>query len=356
MKNIFSREDLYGLAWGKPVLAQIEISGNCNQHCLHCFRGHREPVVVQDLPFSSWQLMLNKLFRLGVRRLDFTGSESFLHPELARILEWTKGKGFENRINTNGTIDVEPVLKFADEIIFSVHGLGSIHNKIVGNRGAFGLVENNIFRTSKSDTRVSINMSLFKSNYHQMLNVYRHFDSRYNLHSFSPTIPVSSRYGNSFGKQSLAMNRALVADYLSKLGKINRDKLVLKHGFHSIFINDQRHYRGENFPLPNCAAGKYKLIVDHDGSVYPCNFFRGEEFFCGNLLHNDEADVWKNGRGFKKFRSLVLDERLPGKCNSCLKKAKCFSGCRAWAEHYRKGGFYENRDSRCAIGSAFIRS
>jgi radical SAM protein with 4Fe4S-binding SPASM domain len=354
--NGFDRNELLELAWEKPILAQLELTGKCNQRCKFCYTGKKIVEIKPDLTLAQWQFIILKLRNLGIRRLDFTGRESFLFPDFATLVNWCKKLRFEVRINTNGTLDVSNVLASVDEMVFSVHGIGSVHDEIVGKAKSFDLIETNIRRAVAEGVRVSINMSLIKSNYHQMMEVFEYFDSRFGIHKFAPSIPVFSRFGNAFEDIALVLDKELLADYINNLKKIPKNKLTLKHGFHSIFINDKEHYRNSGLLLPNCAAGKYKLVVESDGRVFPCNFFKSGEFYCGNILTDDEYCIWKTGKGFNLFRQLILDDKVPGECNKCLKKPRCYSGCRAWASTYEEGGFENVKDRRCEIGFAFIGS
>lgn len=359
MINGFDRRELLEMAWEKPILAQLEITSKCNLECLFCYNGENKEIMVQkkpDLTLAEWQTIIIKLHNIGVRRLDFTGRESFMYPYFGALLSWCKKIGFEIRVNSNGTFNVSNILKDVDEIIFSAHGLGSVHDEITGRAGSFDLLEANIRKTVLAGVKASVNMSLVKSNYHQFIEVFDYFDEKYGLHKFAPAIPIQSNSGSKFKDKSLVLTSELLADYIAKLKKIPQGKLVLKHGFHSIFINDERHYQDNGLLLPNCAAGKYKLIVGSDGRVFPCNFFKSEEYFCGNILRDDEFQIWKFGQGFEKFRKLILDEKIPGECFNCLKKSRCYSGCRAWSLTYNNGGFENVKDKRCDLGSAFIRN
>ncbi|MFA5023599.1 MAG: radical SAM protein [Patescibacteria group bacterium] len=352
----FTREELLEMAWEKPILAQIGITSLCNRHCPFCYAWHRAAETKPDLPLLEWQGMILKLRRLGVQRLDFTGRESLLYDEATALFAWCKEQGFENRLNTNGTVDVTAALPYIDEIVYSVHGLGDIHDQIMGSPGDFYRVKENMERTAKAGVKISVNMSLLKSNYHQLNLVFDYFDSQYGLYKFAPFLPVPSLYGKDFSGTGLEINRESLSDYLDCLRRIPVEKLTLKHGFHSIFIAERKHYRDNGLLLPNCAAGKYKLIVENDGRVFPCNFFRSQEFYCGNLLTDDETTIWRSGAGFKHFRDLVLGEKIPAECSQCLKKPRCYSGCRAWSLTYQKGGFENVKDKRCDPGSAFIGS
>ena len=352
--NGFTKEELLQLAWAKPILAQLEITNQCNQDCAFCYQ--KRTLDKPDLSLTEWQVIISKLLNLGIRRLDFTGSENFMSPYLKDLLVWCKQKKLEIRVNTNGTYDVSDCLPYIDELVFSAHGLENIHDMVVKRPGSFKSLEKNVLRSSQAGVKTSINMTLVKSNYHQLVEVYDYFTALFPIHKFAPVIPISAPQGNEFIDQFLEITPELIDDYKCRLSLIPSTQLLLKQGFHSIFIDDLTHYQNSKFPLPNCAGGKYKLIIDSDGRVFPCNFFKSDEFYCGNMLTDDEQSVWKNGKGFVRFRNIVLEEKISKKCGACAKKLKCFSGCRAWSSNYQTGGFEYVNDQRCEMGCAFIGS
>lgn len=354
----FTREELLELSWEKPVMAQIAVTRNCNQRCLFCFRSCGPEDVYPELSLVEWKTIIGKCRRLGVRKLNFSGGESFVYPYLLPLVIWAKEQGFEIVINTNGWFDVREIGHYVDELIFSVHGIGKMHNQIVGigKEDAFGMLESNIAIASKISAKVSINMVLVRTNYDHVIQVFDYFNSRYGLYKFSPTIAIKSLFGRQYGKNALDVTKELLESYVTILRQIPGQQLQLKHGFQSIFFNDPQIYMSASIPLPGCAAGKYKLIIEHDGGVYPCNFFRGPEFYCGNLLEEDEGNIWQAGKGFIRFRELVLKEKISDECADCLKRTMCFSGCRAWSTKYEEGGFEYAQDLRCVLGHAFIRS
>jgi len=355
MMHGFSREELLCLAWQKPIMAQVEVTGNCNQRCLFCFNRCCPARTFPDLSLAQWQAIIRKLKRLGVWRLDFTGGEPLMYETLPELLIWAKAEGFSLTVNTNGTRSLAEVLPHLDQLIISVHGLADAHDQIVGREGSFALMEQSVAQAADSQVKLVLNMFLIKRNFQQLLAVWEYFSARYRIDQFAPAFAIRSLFGTRYRDQALVPTPELLASYVAELRKIPADRLGLKHGFHSMFIDDSKHYE-RKLALPNCAAGKYKLVVASDGVVYPCNFFRGPEYECGNLLTDDEQAVWQNGAGFQPFRQLVLAERIPARCQSCLKKDRCFSGCRAWSETYQEGGFDYACDSRCEPGSAYIGS
>jgi len=350
----FTMKELLELSWEKPEMAQIEVTRNCNQKCSFCFRKCCPEINYPNLSFESWQTIIRKLANLGVETLNFSGGESFLYPNFYQLVRWAKQQGLEIIINTNGTFPVLEIADCVDEFIFSIHGIGKLHDEIVDKEDAFVLAEKNISKLSSAGKKVSVNMVLLVCNYGVLNQVFDYFNSRYKIHKFSPTISVRSKFGAPHDALALQMSKELLEDYIAKLRTIPCCQLKLKHGFLNIFFDEPETGSPTEIPLPNCAGGKSKLVIDYDGSVFPCNFFKGEDFYCGNILSGSEYEIWKTGKGFVRFRSLILDEAIPRECFSCLKNPKCFSGCRAWTNKYQEGGFENVRDLRCEIRNAYV--
>lgn len=353
--NGFSKNEIHNLMWKKPQFAQIELTKNCNQSCSFCYRACDEEKKYVDKDYKEWIKVIDKLFDNGIHKLHFTGGEVVLFKNFYKILEYSKNKGFSIHINTNGTIDISQYLKFIDEVVFSVHGLKSMHNNIVRNNNSFDNILNNINKIKLvKNVDICINMVLIKENFNEILNVYNYFNAIIPNFKFSPTFGIKSHDGSEFSNECLEVNEVNMNLYVKTLKKINKENLVFKHGFHALFEYENKN---NNYPiyLPVCAAGKDKLIIKYNGDVYPCNFFVSEEFFCGNIFQKSFDSVWNDGKGFKKFRDVILKKEFPEKCKKC-KHNICYSGCRAWTSKYLNNSEDINyeRDIRCEFTNAFI--
>lgn len=355
MSRKFTREEIYKLMWSRPSFAQLELTRNCNQSCVFCFDGCEKNTVYSDLPLEKWKYIIDQLHLIGVQSLHFSGGEDFLYPYFIGLIEYSKQLGFEIQINTNGSIDITDSLPFVDTYVFSVHGLGSLHDSIVRRQGSFDSAMKNIGIAIKAHKRVQISTVLIKENIFAIKKMFEYFDSQYDIDKYSFTLAASSLSGKQFDNHALHLTKQLFDDYCASLRYIGREKLVLKHGLYCIFdyeiLSESKHYP----PMPVCAAGKDKIIVKYNGDVYPCNYFQSHEFLCGNLLNQSILDIWDNGSGYKMFRDLVLSESLTAECHNCRKFSKCYGGCRVWTKGFIERGLFTNeRDCRCELGNAFI--
>jgi uncharacterized protein len=73
--------------------------------------------------------------------------------------------------------------------------------------------------------------------------------------------------------------------------------------------------------LPECGA---YLAVEHDGSVYPCDFFV-EPALCLGHVENDSLSVLLNGEKQTAFGK--MKSALPAKCRECRLLPLCRGGC-----------------------------
>jgi len=338
--NGFSREELFELAIEKPVMAQLELTKNCNQRCFFCFRYCEPSSRFKDMALKDWKIIINKLVKLGIEELNLSGGEIFLFKNLDQFLSYAKKKGIKKiLVNTNGSIPLNNFdLSNIDQLVFSVHDLNNKHDSIVGLPGAFLALKKNINYAQSIKKKIAINTVVSRENFKNLKEIYNFFKNKkllfyaFNLFIDRKNIISNEKwYKNNFKK------------YLSFLNTIPRDKLKLRHGLQNVYYNNKSFFKAA-LPLPHCAAGKYKLIVDYRGDVYPCRYFQEEAYLCGNMLTGDEKNIWKKGRGFEFFRSFIRKDFYPRGCSKCFKKYKCRGGCLAFRKIINNQ--YE-KDVRC---------
>lgn len=353
MKNFygFGYKDLFLLAIEKPLLAQLEITRNCNQFCYFCFRHCNPKNKYLNQSLKDWKEIINRLSILGVEELNFSGGEIFLYEKVFDLFKYAKSNGFRKIIvNTNGTIDLKNNnLQDIDELVFSVHGIGSVHDNITNAPGSFEKLIDNLKYAIKQKCAIGLNTVVTSDNINSINEIYNYFKN-FNLlfHSFNLYID-----NEAIGKRKLDLEKVFPV-YLNFLKQIPLKKRKLRHGMHDILTKNKEFYN-KVISLPHCAAGKYKLVVDYLGDVYPCRYFQTKNYYCGNILKENLKKIWKDGKGFKKFRNIILKEKYPKECKYCIKKYQCSGGCLAWRIYDNKLKQY-GRDIRCKIGNAYLGS
>lgn len=351
MVNGFTKKELIELIWSRPNFAQVELTRNCNFRCKFCFENCDVKDKYEDKPPEMWKKVIDNLYDLGIKKIHFSGGENFLYPYFEDILKYSKEKGFINLINTNGSIDISSILNYSDEFVFSLHGYKEVNDEITGFKGSFKRTIENIEKAFKSGKKVSVNTVLINENFENYEKLYSYLEEKFDNLTYSPTMAIPCYTGKKFDSLSIPINKENMEKYLSYVRKIGKDKFVYKHGLYGLLGKEEKIMQ-----MPVCAAGKSKLIIKYNGNVYPCNFFQTEEFLCGNVFTEDLKDIWKNGKGFNKFREYYLKDKLPEECANCKKHDNCFSGCRAWTNGYinQNAKVKKEGDVRCEIINAYV--
>ena len=116
----------------------LKVTGACNNSCPFCCEPNRKQSVYAIDNF----IRITKILRqLGTMRLCFTGGEPLLYPNIDRLMKHTKTLGFYNLLLTgDGALLMKKyneLLPSIDAIRFSIHAVGTQHDEIVGQPGAF---------------------------------------------------------------------------------------------------------------------------------------------------------------------------------------------------------------------------
>ncbi len=87
-------------------------------------------------------------------------------------------------------------------------------------------------------------------------------------------------------------------------------------------------------PPASCAnagrCGGY-LVVESDGSIYPCDFYALDEWKLGNIRQDSVEQLMRN----KRYQTFVKDSLMrPDECSTCPYRVLCRGGCkRDWVNH-----------------------
>jgi MoaA/NifB/PqqE/SkfB family radical SAM enzyme len=160
---------------GRLIQVFFYVTDECNIRCEQCYykpwlkRGNAE------INTNTALALLKKMRELGAVKVSFLGGEPTLYGKmegnepLSHLVAAARVLGFEYvRIVTNGlfgrTYLEDPLLRFADEITFSIDGdTAEIHDKLRGRR-TFDRAVRNIVRASQLGHTVHLTMCAHRGN------------------------------------------------------------------------------------------------------------------------------------------------------------------------------------------------
>lgn len=150
------------------------ITSDCNKNCVYCFKFNRN-----NLSLGANKKILDKLIKMGVEKITWSGGEPFLYPSFIDLLYLCEKKGIYNCVNTNGSLlntdNIEEYLKHINKIIFSLDFIDDEKNKIYGIGENYYKHLSKILELTKSvncNISIQINTVVFSENYSHINDIF----------------------------------------------------------------------------------------------------------------------------------------------------------------------------------------
>lgn len=304
-----------------PFVVTWDIIGRCNLRCIGCpyhtpLKSHNPSAA--DFSFDVFQRLCDELRELGTSSLVLQGTgEPFLHPDLFRMIQTAKSKGFEVILLTNGTflnrdmctqllesgVDTLKVSLWAtspQEFEENYPGIPkSMFAKILD-----GL---NVLSDLKSLRGVSVPETILyfvinRNNYH---GIDKAVDLA--LTARCDGLHFSIMHDSSQKVASLMLDEIETRDLDNDLARIEKklNLLGVKHNIRNVRFR----YRIGEFVLNRipCYISWFHVRVGLDGRVFPCIRCAPEIDF-GNVHTQSFKKIW-NGDAIRVFRSLTMKRR-----------------------------------------------
>lgn len=315
-----------------PYAMVVVVTHQCNSRCRMCHIWEESPT-----PHLSLQ-QFERIFSLNdfsfVRSLTLTGGEPTLRSNLAQIFSiiYQHTPNLEHSfIATNGinTVQVIQQIKQILEILnstsgniyrldiqISLHGIGEIHNRVVGIPGAFQKVSNTIDELSLLQAhypRISVRLNCVLLPFNlPFVESLRNFCTQRNLSiTYTPVILANSYFKNRDNAEALTFSQKdsrIARGFFEQLGQ--EEKTNFRFCYRNVAQMLQGHKRTRK-----CMMGLYNFVLEHDGNVHLC--FNSEEISLGNLLTDSFESVWFGEHADKARRKLRALH-----CHSC--PAMCY--------------------------------
>jgi radical SAM protein with 4Fe4S-binding SPASM domain len=125
----------------RPVVVW-NVTRRCNLHCAHCYAAARTRPSPDELESEVAHALIRELGRCRVPALILSGGDPLLRPDLPDLVRAASQQGIHVAVSTNGTLIDAPVARSlraagAGYVGVSVDGIGALHDRFRGLRGAF---------------------------------------------------------------------------------------------------------------------------------------------------------------------------------------------------------------------------
>ncbi len=152
VRNDPSLESVLGLE--DPHRLWVEVQGNCNERCQHCYASSG-PFDLPSLSRETVTEVVRDAVAIGFDRIQFTGGDPLLWESLPELVNFTRDKGIDPEIYTNGlalSAGLFDELKPANpHFSFSFYSHDSAsHDRITGVEGSWEQTLEAILRVKES--------------------------------------------------------------------------------------------------------------------------------------------------------------------------------------------------------------
>ncbi len=318
---------------------------DCNLNCTYCFYLEKDELFNQTKKHRMNEETLKEIYiQLNNQADDYIsitwqGGEPSLMglPFYKKSLElhnkYIPEKVIEYGFQTNGILLNKYWAEFFSEnrylLGLSLDGPAHIHDRYrlnAGGKGTFHTVYDNAKMLLDKDVLVNamVCVSDYSADYPEEI---------YNFHkelglTFMQFIPILERCKEYPAKRAdYSVSADKYGKFLSSIFDLwmadfnDGVPTTSIRNFESVFFN----YAG--YECPECIlqdeCGKY-LVIEHNGNVYPCDFFVEEDLVLGNV-HKDRLIDMINSEKQAKFGEVKKNRKEV--CDSCEWLAKCFGGC-----------------------------
>ncbi len=314
----------------QPILENItiNITKKCNLRCKHCYIQNYEDKA--GFSFESFSNFIYEAKKYNLLKRDsniaILGGEPLLKKEKAlKIAELGQNLGLDVIVSTNGhLIDLDFAKKARSynlTVQVSLEGSKAEINDEIRGKGSFIKAINGV-------------KLLIKHRVHNILSMVVHSTNIGDVEQF---FLMGKRLGVN---EVRFINLKKMGSAKCNLLPIHRSELIVaiqklfdKYEYAQKMLT--RDYLTimkktciQSNKLSYCGTGLKTVLIDSDGSIYPCPNHCSPKFNCGNINKDSFKDIWLNSPILKKIQATYNINSINDECPKCIVKYWCKGGCR----------------------------
>jgi len=285
----------YGLFSYIPVTVELDITNNCNFHCIHCFKNSLCNISISQRPstwLSSQQIyqIIKECANYGVPELLLMGGEPLMHKDFLNFVKFASDSGIRSiRTSSNGWLICEKLAKelsnYCDAIQISVHGATpETHDSIVGKKGSWEHNQKIIKILKDYNFKVNISFTILKENIHEFKKMPELIKSwgADSIRYISLTNMGRGKCLRGFNDEEIN----LIGAELKQLYTQHADNKfsILAAGFPAL------HEKPNDAVFYGCAAARTLLHISCEGKMNVCGSI--DRDFVGQYPNNSLLDIW----------------------------------------------------------------
>jgi radical SAM protein with 4Fe4S-binding SPASM domain len=301
-----------------PLQLSVQTLNYCNANCDFCYANAPRTADKKAMDLPSIYSLKDYAASFGVK-FGISGGEPLLHPQIYEILSYRKSEVFDTLItNLTAAFDMDALLKTQVDLIqVSLHGYGSIHDKILGVKEAYITVKKRMGGLMER-TNVATNTVITPSNIQSvasMLNdlsvMQRQHGKKLTYVRFVPVVPSGTGFERyEIQEKFIERVKTMLLDMQKKYPDINFEIPMIHANPYEYFHHGKRWI---------CPAGSTVAVVRIDGHIIPCNQFLDTSIHSRDTVYNKEFHkIWLYDELFSHMRKGKISTGGENTCNECM--------------------------------------
>jgi radical SAM protein with 4Fe4S-binding SPASM domain len=311
-----TQEFLEAYLEGRPQLTNvhIEITGMCNESCLHCYipgtnRNH-------EMELSTFEDVLRQCKKMNVLHLTLSGGEPMLHRNFIDFLRMCREHEFSVNLLSNLTLlNAETLTEMKANYLLGVQvSLYSmnpgIHDEITGVKGSFEKTKSAILKLVENDVPLQIACPIMKNNKDCYQGVVD-WGKKLKVNAGTDYV-ILAKYNHSAENLSCRLSIEELEEVIRE--RTHKDANYLKH------IEGEASKRTDFSGEDNiCSVCHSSICINERGNVYPCAGW--QDYVVGNVKSVSLQDIWLHSERVAYLRG--LRRRDFTKCILCTDSDFC---------------------------------
>lgn len=335
----------------KPVVVW-NVTRRCNLSCMHCYSDSHNCLYAGELDSEEGRRLLDDLAAFGVPAVLFSGGEPLLRPDLFDLAAYARQLGLRCVLSTNGTLITSDIARRIREAGFSYvgisfDGLGPIHDKVRGRKGAYQDALRGLRLCRDLGIRVGLRFTVHQKNLDQLPAIFDLLEAEAIPRFCLYHLAYAGRGDRIRGFDLAPQQTRSLLDYT-----FQRARDFQRRGLDTEILTVDNHadgaylYRRLREEEPQRADEVYQLLRWNGGNqsglavacVDPQGFVHADQFSWhyafGNVRQRPFSAIWTDS---SDPRMAILKDRkrhLKGRCRFCRYLDICNGNLRVRAERY----------------------
>jgi len=296
----------------------------------------------QELSVDEYRDLFRQVKHLGVSMVTLAGGEPLARLDFFDIVAAAKAHNLRCHVFTNGTMiddsTIEKILTHRiDKVIFSIDGIGAIHDSVRGMPGAYnktiGALSDLVAAQKSNGARkpvIDVHLTLLKENIGSLSGLSDlcqkmgvNFSFQPYSESYEFAVEQSCLGDVSIGSERYLPHHESLRFSSEDISKIRDEIARIPKSIYTTLISSfsDDNFKHGSMPIKKCYITRNFMMLDPYGNVFPCTNL--DSYILGCVRHEKLAEIWK-GKKYEKLRKKLSKNLFPV-CAFCCHCADNFT-------------------------------